>query len=152
MMKSNANTPQEYIDTLPIERKVVIQTIRKEILNNLPKGFTECMSYGMLAFVVPHAIYPNGYHCNPQEPLPFINLASQKNHVSIYHMGLYTNSELLDWFAEEYPKHTSSKLDMGKCCIRFKKMDNIPYKLIGLLCTKWTPQEWINQYEMLYKR
>lgn len=151
-MKSNANTPQEYIDTLPIERKVVIQTIRKEILNNLPKGFTECMSYGMLAFVVPHAIYPNGYHCNPQEPLPFINLASQKNHVSIYHMGLYTNSELLDWFAEEYPKHTSSKLDMGKCCIRFKKMDNIPYKLIGLLCTKWTPQEWIKQYEMLYKR
>ena len=105
------------------------------------------MHYKMLGYVVPHEIYPNGYHCNPKEPLPFINVASQKNYVALYHSGIYADDALKDWFVEEYAKHVPTKLDMGKSCIRFKKMERIPYALVGELCQKMTPSDWITLYE-----
>jgi len=145
-MQSKAATPQEYIDSLPAERKKVIAEVRKQLLKNLPKGFKEVMSYGMLGYVVPHSLYPEGYHCDPQQALPFICVASQKNYVALYHMGIYGDKNLLNWFTHEYAKACSSKLDMGKGCIRFKKMDDIPFRLIGELATKMTPEEWVNKY------
>ncbi len=149
-MQSKAITVDEYIKDLPEDRKEVIEKIRKVILDNLPKGFEETISYGMLGYVVPHSIYPKGYHCNTNLPLPFINLASQKNFIAFYHMGIYAEPVLLDWFVSEFPKHSKSKLDMGKSCIRFKKMDDIPYELIGQLASKMTTEDWINKYESAF--
>ncbi|HSD15281.1 MAG TPA: DUF1801 domain-containing protein [Flavobacterium sp.] len=146
-MQSIAKTPQEYIDSLPEDRKVAVEKLRSVILNNLPKGFHETMGYGMLGYVVPHSIYPNGYHCKPETPLPFLNIASQKNFVAVYHMGMYTDKNLLDWFTSEYPKHAKTKLDMGKSCIRFKKMDQIPFELLGELFQKMSVEDWISKYE-----
>lgn len=146
-MQYKADSPNDYIAQLPDDRQGVLTKLRNTILQNLPKGFEEQISYGMLGYVVPHALYPNGYHCNPKLPLPFMNLASQKNYVALYHSGIYTNSKLYDQFTTEYPKHCRRKLDMGKCCIRFKSMDDIPYQLIKELCTKMTPQQWIKLYE-----
>ena len=146
-MKSEAKTPDEYIAELPEDRKVAIQKLREVALKNLPKGFKEVISYGMLGYVVPHEIYPKGYHCTPQLPLPFYNIASQKNSINIYHMSLYADSNLYNWFVEEYPKHSTAKLDMGKGCIRFKKIDAIPFELIGELLSKITPQQWVEMYE-----
>ncbi len=151
-MTSEAKTPQEYIDNLPEDRKKIIIKLRKVILDNLPKEFEEQMSYGMLGYVVPHSIYPNGYHVNPKLPLPFLNLASQKNFIAVYHMGMYAKKELLDWFVTEYPKHCKRKLDMGKSCVRFKKIEEIPYQLIGELVSKMTLEEWIATYEGVIKR
>jgi len=151
-MQSKANTPNEYLDSLPEDRRKVINELRKVIKKNLPKGFKEVMSYGMLGFVVPHSMYPDGYHCTPELPLPFLNLASQKNFIAIYHMGIYADPKLLGWFTKEFPKHSKSKLDMGKSCIRFKKPDDIPVKLIGELASKMTPEDWINLYEKNYKK
>ena len=150
-MQSSAKTPDEYIASLPADRKEAMTKLRKEILKNLPKGFEECMSYGMIGYVVPLSIYPAGYHCDPKLPLGFANLASQKNHIAFYHMGIYGNAELLKWFKEEYPKHTNAKLDMGKSCIRFKKTDDIPYKLFGDLMKKVSVKEWIGWYENMLK-
>ena len=149
-MQSKAITVDEYIKDLPEDRKEVIEKIRKVILDNLPKGFEETISYGMLGYVVPHSIYPKGYHCNTNLPLPFINIASQKNFIALYHMGIYAEPVLLDWFVSEFPKHSKSKLDMGKSCIRFKKMDDIPYELIGQLASKMTTEDWINKYESAF--
>jgi uncharacterized protein YdhG (YjbR/CyaY superfamily) len=151
-MQSKAKTPKEYVESLPEERKSAISELRKVILKNLPKGFTEVMSYGMIGYVVPHSLYPDGYHCDPKQPLPFLCIASQKNFVSVYHMGIYGNKKLLEWFTKEYAKHTRAKLDMGKGCIRFKKPDQIPFKLIGELAAKITPKQWISMYEKLVKR
>ncbi|MCZ8090349.1 MAG: DUF1801 domain-containing protein [Flavobacterium sp.] len=146
-MQSTAKTPSEYVDSLPDERKNVIENIRKTILDNLPKGFEETISYGMLGYVVPHSIYPSGYHCDPKTPLPFISVASQKNFIAVYHMGIYADETLLNWFVAEYPKHCKTKLDMGKSCIRFKKVNDIPLDLLGQLVTKMTVQDWISLYE-----
>jgi len=146
-MKYEANTPHEYIAQLPPKRREVVQNLRDIILEKLPKGFEEQLSYGMLGFVVPHSVYPRGYHVKPELPLPFINVASQKNFVALYHSGMYADKNLLNWFVSEYPKHCKRKLDMGKSCVRFKSMDDIPYKLIAELCTKMTAQEWIALYE-----
>lgn len=146
-MQSKATSPEQYINELPDDRKEVIKKLRQIILENLPEGFKEQMSYGMLGFVVPHSIYPDGYHCSPELPLPFMNLASQKNFVALYHSGIYASPDLYDWFVGEYPKYVKTKLDMGKSCIRFKKMETIPYKLIGELCTKMTVADWITLYE-----
>lgn len=146
-MQSNAKTPQEYIDTLPAERKEAMNALRATILENLPKGFLEKMSYGMIGYVIPHETYPDGYHCDPKLPLPFMNIASQKNFIAVYHMGIYAKKELLDWFIAEYPKYCKTKLDMGKSCIRFKKMDQIPLQLIGELVSKISPKDWIKIYE-----
>jgi uncharacterized protein YdhG (YjbR/CyaY superfamily) len=151
-MQSTAKTPQAYVDSLPEERKVVIEKIRQAIKKTLPKGFEEVMCYGMLGYVVPHSLYPKGYHCDPKLPLGFISLASQKNFVALYHMGIYASPKLLDWFVGEFPKHSKSKLDMGKSCIRFKKMNDIPYELISELTSKMTVQDWIDCYESAFKK
>ncbi|NMH26096.1 DUF1801 domain-containing protein [Flavobacterium solisilvae] len=151
-MQSTAKTPAEYVDSLPDERKSVIENIRKTVLDNLPEGFEETMGYGMLGYVVPHSIYPSGYHCDPKTPLPFISVASQKNFIAFYHMGIYADESLLNWFIAEYPKHCKTKLDMGKSCIRFKKMNDIPYELLGQLVAKMSVQDWISLYEKNLKR
>jgi len=151
-MKYSANTPDEYIAQLPEERQNAIQKLRKIIKKNLAQGYDEQMSYGMIGYVIPHKIYPNGYHCDPKLPLPFINLASQKNFIALYHSGIYSDPSLYDWFVTEYPKHAKTKLDMGKSCIRFKKMNDIPYDLIGQLAQKLTPTAWIQLYEASLKK
>ena len=151
-MQSNSVNPQDYIASLPADRKEVVERLHSIILENLPKGFTANIGYGMLGYSVPHSIYPEGYHCNPQLPLPFISLASQKNSINLYHMGIYADEALLSWFQTEYAKHCTSKLDMGKSCIRFKKLDQIPYELIGELCRKISVEQWISTYESKFKR
>jgi hypothetical protein len=151
-MRSEATTPQDYIDSLPEDRKKVMSALRKEIKKNIDKNFSESMGYGMMGYAVPHKIYPPGYHCDPKQPLPFMGLASQKNFVAVYHMGVYADPKLLKWFTTEFPKHSKSKLDMGKSCIRFKKMDDVPVKLIGELASKMSAKEWIALYEKNLKR
>lgn len=151
-MQSKATTPEQYISELPEERKEVISKLRDVILKNIPKGFEEQMNYGMLGYVVPHSIYPDGYHCDTKLPLPFMNLASQKNFVAVYHMGIYSDPKLLEWFTTEYPKHCKYKLDMGKSCMRFKRMNDIPYELIGELASKMTTDNWIEFYENAVKK
>ena len=146
-MNSRATTVNEYVDGLPEDRKMAVSELRKVILKNLPKGFKEEMSYGMIGYVVPHSLYAPGYHCDPKLPLPFMNIASQKNFISLYHMGIYANDNLMKWFTEEFTKRSKAKLDMGKSCIRFKKPELIPYELIGELATKMTVQNWIELYE-----
>lgn len=146
------NSVEAYIATLPEDRKDVINQLRKIILDHLPEGFSETFSYGSIAYAVPHSIYPDGYHCDPKEPLPFINVASQKNFIALYHMGIYAYPALHDWFINEYPKHCKTKLDMGKSCIRFKKPENIPFELIGELCSKISSKEWIEIYESKLKK
>ncbi|AXT51643.1 DUF1801 domain-containing protein [Aquimarina sp. BL5] len=146
-MQYKANTPDEYIEVIPEERKKTMQNLRQVILDNLPKGFSEVISYGMIGYVVPHELYPDGYHCDPKLPLPFMNIASQKNFIAVYHSGIYADKNLMDWFVGEYPKYVKTKLDMGKSCIRFKKIDQIPLQLIGELATKMTPKKWIETYE-----
>jgi uncharacterized protein YdhG (YjbR/CyaY superfamily) len=151
-MQSKAATVEEYLETLPEERKAAVTELRKQIKKNLPKGFKETMGYGMAGYVVPHSKYPAGYHCDPKQPLPFLGFASQKNFIALYHMGLYADQKLLKWFTDEYPKHSSRKLDMGKSCIRFKKPEEIPFKLIGELVSKMTPDDWIQLYEKALKK
>ncbi len=150
-MQSQAKRPEQYIAELPEDRKEVISKFRNIILENLPKGFEEQMTYGMLGYVVPHSRYPDGYHCDPKQPLPFINLASQKNHIALYHSGIYSDPELLQWFTNEWPKHVSNKLDMGKSCIRFKNPKKIPFDLMAELVGKMTVDEWIEKYESAVK-
>ena len=151
-MQSKATTPDQYIAELPEDRKEVMQKLRETVKKNLPKGFEETMQYGMLGYVVPHSIYPDGYHCNPKDALPFMALASQKNHIGFYHMGIYSDPDLMKWFMEEYPKHATGKLDMGKSCIRFKNPKKIPFELLGELTTKVSVAEWIAKYESILKR
>ncbi|WP_339834367.1 DUF1801 domain-containing protein [uncultured Flavobacterium sp.] len=151
-MTSKATTPEQYIQELPEDRVEAITKLRKVINDNLPKGFKEEMSYGMIGYVVPHEIYPAGYHCTPSLPLPFMSFASQKNSVNFYHMGIYAKPELLNWFSTEYPKHCKLKLDIGKSCVRFKKLDQIPFELIGELVRKMTVEDLINCYEANLKR
>ena len=146
-MKHEATAPEEYIRQLPPDRKEAMERLRRTINENLPIGFQETMSYGMISYVIPHSIYPPGYHVNPAEPLPFISIASQKNYIALYHMGIYTYPHILVWFQEEYPKYVKTKLDMGKSCIRFKNMDNIPYDLIGELCRMITVEEYCMKYK-----
>lgn len=151
-MQYQADSPDDYINQLPEDRKKPIIKLRKVIKDYLPKGFEEGMSYGMIGFYVPHSIYPNGYHCDPKLPLPFLSIASQKNSINFYHMGIYAKPEVYDWFVAEFPKHSKRKLDMGKSCIRFKYVDEIPYELLAELCKKMTPQEWISVYEKTFKK
>lgn len=149
-MQSKSKRVIEYINEIPPERAEAFNKLRNAIVKNLPKGFQEGMSYGMIGYYVPHSIYPKGYHCTPELPLPFAGLASQKNFIAFYHMGIYGSPELLKWFVTEYPKHTSAKLDMGKSCVRFKKMNDIPFKLIGELMKKISVKDWIRLYEKNY--
>lgn len=151
-MKYKTTTPDEYIAAIPEDRQPFMQELREVIKANLPEGFKEEMNYGMIGYVIPHELYPAGYHCDPKLPLPFMNIASQKNFIAVYHMGIYANQELMDWFVAEYPKYVKTKLDMGKSCIRFKKPERIPMQLIGELAAKMTPQQWINIYEANVKQ
>jgi len=146
-MKIEASSPDEYVSKVPEERKVAFTTLRQTILDSIPKGFKETMNYGMIGYVVPHSAYPDGYHCDPKLPLPFANIANQKNFIGFYHMGIYANPDIKDWFVDEYADRCKYKLDMGKSCIRLKKMEDIPYTLIGELMAKMTPTDWINLYE-----
>lgn len=151
-MQSKATTPEQYLSELPEDRKEAMLKLRNAIKENLPQGFEEVISYGMLGYVVPHSIYPSGYHCDPKLPLPFINLASQKNFIALYHMGIYANKNLESWFVSEYPKHVKTKLDMGKSCIRFKKMEDIPFDFIGELAAKLSVEDWISIYEKAFRK
>jgi len=151
-MKATGNTVEEILTSLPKDRVEPFNQLHDVIVNNLPEGFEPSISYGMLGYVVPHSLYPDGYHCKPSEPLPFVSLASQKNSINLYHLGLYSDPKLLNWFEEEYPKHSKRKLDMGKSCIRFKKLDDIPYDLIGELMTKVSVKDWIDSYERNMKK
>jgi hypothetical protein len=150
-MPTTALSPNDYVQALPTDRQEAMTALRQTFLDHLPAGFSEEMSYGMIGYVVPHSLYPGGYKCNTALPLPFLSIASQKNFIAVYHMGLYANPELLAWFLEEYPKHTTAKLDMGKSCIRFKKPAQIPFELLGLLAEKMTPAQWIACYEATFK-
>lgn len=151
-MQYQANSPEDYISQLPDDRKEAAEKLRQTILSNLPEGFQEGIQYGMIGYFVPHSLYPSGYHCKPEEPLPFMSFASQKNSINLYHSGIYAIPELYDWFVAEYPKHCKYKLDMGKSCIRFKKIEAIPYDLIGELTRKLGVAEWISVYEAAVKK
>ena len=145
-MRSTATTVDEYLEQVNPEQQEALARLRAVVKKNLPPGFEEVMSYGMIGYVVPHSIFPQGYHCNPTLPLPFINLAAQKNFIALYHMGLYADEKLMDWFTSEWAKTSNAKLDMGKSCIRFKKPEQIPIELIGKLCAKMSVKDWIDQY------
>ena len=146
-MPTKPTTIQDYLNDIPEERKAPFEKLRNIILENIPEGFDERMSYKMLGYVVPHSIFPAGYHCDPKLPLPFINLANQKGFIALYHMGIYADEKTYKWFVEEYKKVCKYKLDMGKSCIRFKKMEDIPYDLVAELMRKFTPQQWIDLYQ-----
>lgn len=150
-MQYKATSPEDYMSQIPDDRKEPMKKLRQVILNNLPKGVEETMSYGMLGYVIPHSVYPEGYHCTPELPLPFMNLASQKNFIAVYSMVLYAKKDLMDWFTSEYSKQCKYKLDMGKSCIRLKRMDDIPFDLIGQLTAKVSAEDWIKLYDDLYK-
>ena len=151
-MQSKATTPAAYIAEMPEERQKAFNKLRSVIKKNIPKGFKETMGYGMMGYCVPHSVYPAGYHCNPKDPLPFIGLASQKNFIAVYHMGIYADPALQKWFVAAHAKASPKKLDMGKSCIRYKKPEDIPFELIGELASKMTPGDWIALYEKKLKR
>ena len=151
-MKTTGATVEEILENIPEDRKEAFTNLHQTIVSNLPEGFEPGISYGMLGYVVPHHLYPAGYHCKPSEPLPFVSIASQKNSITFYHMGIYADATLLNWFVAEYPKHSKQKLDMGKSCIRFKKPEYIPYELLGQLMQKMTAAQWIALYEHNLKK
>lgn len=151
-MKTEGKTVHDILMNVPSDRVEAFNKLHEVIVKNLPKGFEPGISYGMLGYVVPHSLYPAGYHCKPAEPLPFASIASQKNSINFYHMGMYADKKLYDWFVSEFPKHTKQKLDIGKSCVRFKKFDDIPYKLIGELMKKMSMKQWVELYEGNLKR
>jgi len=151
-MRIEAEDPEDYISKVDDRFREAIDKLRSTILENLPEGFEEQMSYGMIGYVVPHSLYPDGYHCDPKLPLPFLNIAAQKNFIGFYHMGIYADEDLLDWFKKEYQNQVPTKLDMGKSCLRLKKPEHIPYALLGELVAKVTPEAWIKKYEGSIKR
>lgn len=149
-MYYNGTHVDDYLNQLPQDRLEPMNRLRNLILKHLPKGFEEGINYGQISYFVPHSLYPKGYHCTPSDPLPFLGIASQKNFIALYHMGMYADPKLSNWFIEQYPLHAKTKLDMGKSCIRFKKMNDIPYDLIEQLVSKMTVQDWIALYEYNY--
>ena len=151
-MKANGTTVMDILSNIPSERAEHFNQLHDVIVKNLPNGFEAAISYGGLGYVIPHTLYPAGYHCKPIEPLPFAGISSQKNSINFYHMGMYSDPLLYEWFVTEYPKHSKQKLDIGKSCVRFKKLDDIPFKLIGDLMRKMSAQEWINLYESKLKK
>lgn len=151
-MTSNATSPEQYIAEAPEERRSALEKLRKTIKDNLPENFSEGMQYGMIGYFISHEVYPNGYHCDPKQPLPFMSFASQKNSINFYHMGIYADKDLFDWFTSEFPKYSKKKLDMGKSCMRFKKPEDIPYELIGELVQKISAKDWIETYESKIKK
>ena len=151
-MQIKADSVKAYLESVPEDRTAAMKKLRTTIKKNIPNGFKEALSYGMPGFVVPLSAYPDGYHCKADTPLPFVSFASQKNFIALYHMGVYSDPKILKWFTKEYPKHCNRKLDMGKSCIRFKKVEEIPFDLIGELMTKISMKEWIATYEKHHKK
>ncbi len=151
-MNLPANSVDDYLLKVSDDKRAAFMHLREIIKTNIPKGFEECLSYGMISYVVPHHLYPTGYHCDPKLPLPFVSLAAQKNFIAIYHMGIYASPSLLEWFTIEHGKRVKSKLDMGKSCIRYKKAENIPFDLIAELMGKITVAQWISAYENAFKK
>jgi len=151
-MNTTEITIESILAKVPEDRKEAFTNLHQTIVSNLPEGFEPGISYGMLGYVVPHHLYPAGYHCKPSEPLPFVSIASQKNSINFYHMGIYADATLLNWFVAEYPKHSAQKLDIGKSCIRFKKPEHILYELLGQLMQKMTAAHWIALYEHNLKK
>jgi uncharacterized protein YdhG (YjbR/CyaY superfamily) len=151
-MQIKADSVKAYLESVPEDRTAAMKKLRTTIKKNIPNGFKEALSYGMPGFVVPLSAYPDGYHCKADTPLPFVSFASQKNFIALYHMGVYSDPKILNWFTKEYPKHCNRKLDMGKSCIRFKKVEEIPFDLIGELMTKISMKEWIATYEKHHKK
>lgn len=149
-MQSSATTVDAYLESLPDDRKQAMNSLRDVIKQNLPKDFEETMQYGMISYVVPHSLYPQGYHCKPKDALPFMSIGSQKNFIVLHHLGIYGDTELLDWFLQAYTKVATSKIDMGKGCVRFKKVDQIPFEVIGELAAKFTVAQWIEKYEAAF--
>ena len=145
-------TVQDYLNGVAEDKKESFVKLQQTIQKSLPEGFDETISYNMIGYVVPLKTFSEGYHCNPTLPLPFINIAAQKNFIALYHMGIYADPALLDWFKNEYPNHTKTKLDMGKSCIRFKKANDIPFDLIGELISKMSVEQWIDLYNSKLKR
>ncbi|WP_374658478.1 DUF1801 domain-containing protein [Inhella sp.] len=151
-MQSQAPTIEQYLSELPPERQAPMRELHALLVKKLPKGFEACMNYGMIGYVVPHRLYPAGYHCDPKLPLPFMALASQKNSINLYHMGLYADPAILAWFQTEHAKASSKKLDMGKSCVRYKKPEDMPLKLLGELAGKMSVKDWVARYEAGLKR
>ena len=151
-MKPIGTTVAAILENISEERKEAFERLHQIIVDHLPAGLEPGLSYGNLGYVVPHSLYPAGYHCKPSEPLPLAWIASQKNSINFYHMGIYADPKLMDWFLAEYPKHSTQKLDMGKSCMRFKKPEQIPFELLGQLMGKMTAAQWIDMYESLYKK
>lgn len=151
-MNYNVSTPEDYILAMDEERRPAFEKLRETIIENIPEGFQESFGYGMIGYVVPHTLYPPGYHCDPKQALPFVGIAAQKQALTLYHMGLYAQDDLLRWFVDEYPKHSKRKLDMGKSCIRFKNANEIPYQLIAELMQKMSVEDWVMLYEEKLKR
>ncbi len=151
-MKAEGTTVSEILARIPADRAEAFHKLHEVIMANLPEGFEAAISYGGLGYVVPHSLYPAGYHCKPSEPLPFAGIASQKHTINFYHMGIYSDPALLEWFVREYPRHSPRKLDMGKSCVRFKHFNDIPFALIGELMRKMTANDWIALYERQLKR
>ncbi|MBI3143587.1 MAG: DUF1801 domain-containing protein [Bacteroidetes bacterium] len=146
-MNLQALSVSDYLAKVPPGRQDDFNSLRQAMLQHIPAGFQEVLSYGMIGYVVPHTLYAPGYHCDPKLPLPFASIAVQKNSINLYHMGLYASPGLLDWFTAAYAHACSKKLDMGKSCIRFKNKESMPLGLIGELMTKLTPEAWIHLYE-----
>ena len=142
----------EFIEQMPEERQQALNKLRKAVVENLPEGFVENIGNGMLHYSIPLSIYPAGYHCTKNTPLPFASIASQKSFMVLHHMGLYADEVLLKWFQDEYPQYSKYKLNMGKGCIRLKKMAAIPYELIGILMAKMTITDYIQIYEKAIKK
>ncbi|MBL4770507.1 MAG: DUF1801 domain-containing protein [Planctomycetes bacterium] len=148
-MQSKATTVKEYLAELPDDRRKAIMALRKVIKANLGKGFKEGMQYGMIGYFVPHTVYPKGYHCSPEQPLPFCSLASQKNHMAFYSFFLYMNPKQLKLFQDEW-KVSGNKLDMGKSCVKFKKLENVPLEVIGNAVARVSVEDYVAGYEATF--
>ena len=151
-MQLAANSVEEYLANVPNDRQPYFSQLHDTVVQNLPKGFEVGMGYGMIAYYVPHSIYPDGYHCKPSDPLPFANIGVQKNFIGFYHMGIYSEPKLKKWFVQEYGKQCKYKLDIGKSCVRLKKPEFIPIDLFGQLMNKMTVKQWIELYERESKK
>jgi len=148
-MQSSARTVQEYLKELPADRRAAINAVRGAILAHLPEGYQECMSYGMIGYVVPHSIYPQGYQCNPKVPLPFVNLGSQKNHMALHLMCCYGDAKLKAWFEKAW-KDAGKKFDMGGGCVRFRKLEDVPLEVIGQLVASLPVEVYIRRIEKVF--
>jgi hypothetical protein len=145
-MNRDAATVTEYLAGLPEDRRRALEAVRKVIRKNLPKGYQEGMQYGMIGYFVPHSVYPAGYHCDPRQPLPFAGLASQKNHMSLYLCSAYASPEHESWFRKAWTAD-GRKLDMGKACVRFKKLEDVPLEVVGEAVRRMPVKEFVRIYE-----